>query len=256
MGKQLGLLRQHPREYSSWCAMKQRCYNKKNPGYADYGGRGIRICQRWRKSFQAFLEDMGKRPLNRSIHRIDNDGNYEPGNCRWATALQQSKSKRHRKCIFFATLNGKTQSLIDWAKETGIKYPILHARIRELGWDDATALTAAPGTFRRKGKVSLTFRNETKTLREWGHQLNVPFEVLRQRYSLHKDDWSAERILTQPIGCTTKKNRLLELNGEKKTLQQWADHIGLKYGTLVIRLYKGWTLEEAVTIPLGGSRAR
>lgn len=83
----------HSRQYHSWMGMHQRCYNPKHPRYADYGGRGIQVCERW-NTFEAFFADMGTCPPNRSIDRIDNDGNYEPCNCHWATVNEQRSTQR------------------------------------------------------------------------------------------------------------------------------------------------------------------
>ncbi len=81
--------------YRSWQSMKERCLNPKTVGYHHYGGRGISVCGRWASSFEAFLADVGERPsLEYSLDRIDNSGNYEPGNCRWATRKEQSANKR------------------------------------------------------------------------------------------------------------------------------------------------------------------
>jgi len=87
----------YSKEYISWAGMKRRCYNPRRDGYEYYGGRGIAVCSQWRYSFNQFYADMGPRPEGTSLDRIDNDGNYEPNNCQWATASMQSKNRRRKK---------------------------------------------------------------------------------------------------------------------------------------------------------------
>lgn len=111
-------------EYATWSSMKQRCLDVAHSAYASYGGRGISVCERW-LVFENFLADMGPRPSGRSLDRIDNDGNYEPSNCRWATAEQQCNNRRNNTRFDF---NGKSLTLPQWSRELGIEYHTLKAR--------------------------------------------------------------------------------------------------------------------------------
>lgn len=86
--------KEHRAEYRCWQDIKQRCNNVNSPSFKNYGGRGIKVCERWLNDFAAFFEDMGPSPAETSIDRIDNDGNYEPSNCRWATRETQDRNKR------------------------------------------------------------------------------------------------------------------------------------------------------------------
>jgi hypothetical protein len=93
-----GLNNRNSAEHRTWNAMLQRCHNPKSTSYKYYGARGISVCKRWRSSFLAFLSDMGKKPSPKmSIERVDNDGNYRPDNCKWATRAEQRKSQRNGK---------------------------------------------------------------------------------------------------------------------------------------------------------------
>lgn len=114
-------------EYKSWQGMKDRCYKTSHQNYPNYGGRGITICDRWLKSFANFYEDMGNKPTsNHSIDRIDNDGDYEPNNCKWSTRREQASNRRSN--ILF-TINSETKTLKQWCDQKGLKYKTVHARI-------------------------------------------------------------------------------------------------------------------------------
>ncbi|HWK72196.1 MAG TPA: hypothetical protein VNS29_15285 [Burkholderiaceae bacterium] len=115
------------REHNSWCAMKQRCNYPKHWQYSIYGGRGISVCARWENSFEAFLADMGPRPDGMTIERIDTEGNYEPGNCRWATMAEQNRNRRNTILI---ERHGRTMCVKDWCDELGIKPDVVYGRIR------------------------------------------------------------------------------------------------------------------------------
>lgn len=126
-------------EYMAWVNMRQRCLNPKNKRFADYGGRGVSICHEWRSSFSAFLRDVGPRPSARhSIERHDNDGDYRPGNCRWATMSEQQSNTRRN---IFYTIQGETLTLAQWSRKLGIRRSTLVGRMADSGWSVEKALT-------------------------------------------------------------------------------------------------------------------
>lgn len=126
------------REYHIWCGMKARCGNPKNRVYPNYGGRGITVCDRWLNSFDNFIADVGYAPSeDYSIDRIDTNGNYEPGNVRWATDQEQANNTR---TVTMLTAFGKTQSTTQWARETGIDRRLICQRIA-LGWTHERAVS-------------------------------------------------------------------------------------------------------------------
>lgn len=115
--------------YRSWCAMKKRCQNPNTWGYKYYGARGIKVCDRW-QSYDAFLEDMGKRPDGATIERIDTNGNYEPSNCKWLAGAEQTKNRR---MSIILTHGGKSQCVADWVRELGVSGSAFYARVAR-GW--------------------------------------------------------------------------------------------------------------------------
>lgn len=130
--------------------MIQRCTNPKMEEFHNYGARGISVCTRWRNSFADFYSDMGKRPtLKHEIERMDNEGNYEPSNCRWATRKEQVLNTRHNRVL---TLGGISMPMKLWSDKLGIKPTTLSARVNMLGWSDEKALTS-PVTQYSKRKV-------------------------------------------------------------------------------------------------------
>jgi len=122
--------------YNIWDKMKARCLNKNNPAYKYYGGRGIKICDRWLNSFENFLEDMGERPSRSSVDRIDNNKGYFKENCRWATWHQQSRNTRRNKNY---TINGVTLCATDWAIKYNVNNFLVFLRLRR-GWSIERAL--------------------------------------------------------------------------------------------------------------------
>lgn len=117
------------REYKAWAGMVQRCTNPKNPKWPRYGARGITVCDRWR-DFDNFRADMGPRPADMTIDRINNDGSYEPGNCRWATQMQQGNNRGNNHLV---VLDGKEMTISEAARQAGINLSTMRARIRS-GW--------------------------------------------------------------------------------------------------------------------------
>ena len=138
----------HPKsetlEYGVWKALNQRCTNPHNGQYKDYGGRGIKVCERWRNSFDNFFNDMGKRPSPRhTIERKDNGGDYTPDNCAWATRKEQNRNTR-RNSIF--TVGGKTSCLAELCELLDKNYVTIYFRIRR-GWNVERAFSENAGPF-------------------------------------------------------------------------------------------------------------
>lgn len=127
------------REYAIWCSMKQRCGSSAHKDFKNYGARGICVSEEFRR-YESFLSIMGRCPDGMSLERVDNDGPYSSGNCRWAAPLEQSNNKRNNRNL---TVWGETKTMAEWArdKRCAVSYAQLKSRVGRQGWDVESALT-------------------------------------------------------------------------------------------------------------------
>jgi hypothetical protein len=124
-------------EYRAWQKMKGRCYDPNDISFPNYGGRGIRVCDRWKDDPIAFMDDMGPRPgKGWSLDRIDSSSDYSPENCRWATRTTQNRNSRRNRVL---TLRGVTKTLAEWSALSGTSAILIHKRI-QLGWSEEDAV--------------------------------------------------------------------------------------------------------------------
>lgn len=144
----------YPSEWSSWHHAKQRCTNSSQDSYHRYGGRGIKMCDRWMNSFDNFLKDMGPRPPGTSLDRKNNSKDYEPGNCRWATREEQHNNTRRN---VFLDFNGRRMTVSQWARFLKIPAQCLFNRLG-YGWSVKKALTTEKLIYDKRNKA-----NKTKT---------------------------------------------------------------------------------------------
>ncbi len=135
-------------EYNVWKGIKQRCYNPRHTHYDSYGGRGIKMCDSWRDSFEAFYEDMGPRPKGQTLDRIDNDKGYSKENCRWATRKTQSRNTRSNHMV---TFDGVEMTLKELSESAVVDYPTLVWRVNQ-GWDLTRAISQPSADDRKRGK--------------------------------------------------------------------------------------------------------
>jgi hypothetical protein len=122
--------------YRAWSSMKQRCLNQKCRSYPNYGGRGIKVCGRW-MTFKNFFDDMGEAPLGYSLERVDNNGNYEPGNCKWIPLHEQ---KRNRRATLKTSVNGVEMTVKEACLLLGLNYRTVQSRVNIMGWSMEEAL--------------------------------------------------------------------------------------------------------------------
>lgn len=204
------------RVYVIWKSMHQRCRNPNAHGHENYGGRGIRICERW-NIFENFLEDMGHPPSRHSLERMDNNGHYEPDNCRWATQTDQLNNRRTNHVL---EAFGKSQTLTQWSREYGIPTTTLKNRIYRAGMSIEAALQAEVHAGRkydgsprkktpRKDCVMLEAFGKRQNLAGWSRETGMKTATIKSRI---KEGMPVEEALTAP------KRRGLKYDAESHQL--------------------------------------
>lgn len=178
----------HTPEFGVWSNMIQRCTNPNNQAAHNYGLRGISVCPRWMDSFEAFYVDMGPRPSDQhSIERRDVDGNYEPSNCYWATADIQASNRRNALRV---TYRGRSVTLMELSKESGVPYGKLLDRIQRYGY------TAEEAVLPDKEILKYTGFGKSLSLKEWAVELGVNYYTLYDRMQTYG---SIEKAMSLPI---------------------------------------------------------
>ena len=221
--------------YRVWTGMHGRCFNKQNHAYKDYGGRGITVCEHWKHSFLNFLADMGEKPKGKSIDRIDNNGNYSPENCRWATPKEQSKNRRTNRVVEY---NGNKILLIDLAERSGLGYSTLWNRIVN---SNKPVERAADTPIRaiNDNVNHVEYNGKIVTIEELSKLTGVEHALLNNRI-IH-GGWSINSAIKKP-----KKN--MEFFDELENLSKTT---GIPYRVLRVRvILRGWSLERAGSTPL------
>lgn len=173
--------------YSTWASLIQRCCNPTNGRYASYGGRGISVCVQWRASFLEFRDAVGPRPSDEhTLDRIDNNGNYEPGNVRWATRAEQSSNMRSNRSL---TLNGITRTVAEWSRALGLASNVITTRLSR-GWSVERALSPE-----RHDEQRLTLDGVTRSISGWAEYAGVDPKTITRRLQV---GWSLKDALTEP----------------------------------------------------------
>ena len=211
----------------------QRCYNPNCSSFRHYGGRGIKVCRRWRESVERFALDMGERPsASHSIDRIDNDGDYKKSNCRWATSGEQAQNRRG---VYFITHNGESLIAAEWARRCGISRERIRQRVErciELNADISEAVSTPAGEMMPCVKEDIRRRREAKhviaasvreSIEESMAISSASVESLLNGEVHHLTEREAKEICKRGFDYTVRK--WCHEAGKKPRIRRLGDHI-------------------------------
>lgn len=224
--------------YRVWWNMVQRCTNSKHSSYRYYGGRGITICARWMEpngaGFRNFVADMGAHPgKGYSIDRINNDGHYEPGNCRWVTRSQQASNTRSTSLV---TIRGRTMPVEAWCKVYGILPQTVWTRVAR-GIPVEKAITTPA-----KRRLALTVDGERKPVARWAREHGLDPRTVANRI---RKGWKLSDAATTPV--RDARSQRFTHRGKTLRLKEWSRALGIGYTTLRWRVAQGWPIEKVLT---------
>lgn len=224
--------------YPVWRRMIYRCYAKSGPRYAEWGGRGIRVDDLFLENFYAFVDEIGPRPTPaHSIDRIDNAGNYAPGNIRWSLPREQTLNSSQ---VVMLTYNGKTQCLKDWADELGFSYKCITKRWQSGKTVEEILLPPSKKPDKTPEPRGWVDNGKWLSIEEVSKKYSLPKKTLVRRY---EHGWDLERSITQNIRQTV----FVELNGETLPFKVACAKLKLSPTTIVHRMkQQGMTFEEAI----------
>jgi len=218
------------RLHGIWKGIKKRCKNKNTKNFKNYGGRGITVCEEWSKSYVTFREWALKNGYHESleIDRINNNGNYEPSNCRWVTRKENNNNRRNSRLL---TINGETKRLREWCDLNKISCNTVRKRLNN-GWS-----VEHPLLFSKRTATKITVDNETRTVEEWAALKKITVVSIYDRL---KKGWPVDATLfqksRQPVNLT--------IDGDTKKLVEWCHIAKIPYTTAVSRLKAGKSPEE------------
>lgn len=192
--------RKRDKLYTCWWNMIRRCTDERNSRYERYGGRGIKVCDEWLNDFQSFktwaLENGHEEGL--TLDREDNDGNYEPSNCRWATAKQQANNTCYNRIVKYKGITGTLTEICELFNKD---YGLVNGRIQK-GWSVAKSLNTPLNGYTSRNHL-LTYKGVTKSVADWNRELGFSKNTLSERI---RSGMSVEEALTKPLRKRRKTN--------------------------------------------------